>query len=733
MRKMLSAILALGLMLPLLFVGASGATTSIPSDTIVPEGTKVFGTGTTCRYVHFQYTDGHKDQFVVCGSLATNDLFPNMSGSGLPLHVNKLHISCSDAFTGSRYPPVGTWKGGFDKGDPVGSGWGEDKLPAAHTVGHHPQFPTHHFVKQWQINFFTNYGVRNASDPKKNELLTKTCGRVEIPGDPKLEIEKTAVKSPITVGEKAAFDITVKSTGSTTAKNVKINDPLPATGSPWVVVSENGASPPLPAKCTITSGNQLVCGVGDLAVNATFTVRVQQQYALASESTLCGPPGGKLPNTATAVADGGLEVKASAEVTVECPGLKIVKTAAKSPITVGEKAKFTITVTDTGETPAQNVKITDDLPVAGAPWVVLSENGVSPPSKCTITDGYKLVCAVGDLAKGAHFTVTVEQKDAIPVGSTLCGPPSPQLPNTAKATADGVNEVKDDANVAVVCASLLVRKDYSGPAPALVANKAQFAMSPVSPTTIPPAGTAIPLKWDTPADLYCLDGLPMNGKYTVTETTVPSGYQKPADQTVTVSNNQTCQARKDAYVSGHEDLKFVNLPSPVDLTVKKLKLSFVSGLGFVQTNTPLEGFKFTLYKGSDAQGQLVAFSTTAAGGETSFAPGILEVGTQYAVCETAVPAFQEGWWTEADPKCQTFTPTLNAPVTLTFRNAPKAKVTVGFQDLTQYASAEITCKNKTGTTAFEKTVKLDATGTLDLGILDLGDYTCDIQIRNGGK
>ncbi|HEU4540164.1 MAG TPA: SpaA isopeptide-forming pilin-related protein [Jiangellaceae bacterium] len=167
-----------------------------------------------------------------------------------------------------------------------------------------------------------------------------------------LEITKTAVDDTITVGDKAAFDITVTNLGPATAQNVTIDDVLPNTDLDWEIVSQT-----TPGACMIgVDGNTLHCSVGDLAPGASFTVRVQTTAPIPLGSDFCGMP---LNNTAFADADNADEVDDDATINVICGAIEVNK-FAKVP----------------GSTSTQ--------PVAGAGFT-LFDNGtaITPPGQVT--------------------------------------------------------------------------------------------------------------------------------------------------------------------------------------------------------------------------------------------------------------------------------------------------------------------------------------------------------------
>jgi hypothetical protein len=140
--------------------------------------------------------------------------------------------------------------------------------------------------------------------------------------DVEIEISKVAVEGTITVGDRAAFDITVTSVGTDTAVDVTITDTLPNTILDWEIVSENGV--PGADKCTIggTNNNELSCDVGDLDAGDAFTVRVQTTTTIQLSSALCNTT---LENTAVADAENADQVQDDATIRVECGAIQIVK------------------------------------------------------------------------------------------------------------------------------------------------------------------------------------------------------------------------------------------------------------------------------------------------------------------------------------------------------------------------------------------------------------------------
>ena len=227
---------------------------------------------------------------------------------------------------------------------------------------------------------------------------------------PDVTVLKTADNSPISAGDTAAFTIVVSNAGPGVAKAVTLDDPLPA----GIVWSEDSAD------CSIAS-NTLSCSFGDMGVGASRTVHLSG----ATDAADCGT----LPNTATVAATNEPSSKtgndqSSASIVVQCPDVKVVKTADDSSISSGETAVFKLVVSNIGSGIARNATLNDPLP-DGIDWAEDSADCSIAPDQGTT--GQVLSCAFGDLVAGATRTITVSGE----TGSDDCG----TLPNTASVAA----------------------------------------------------------------------------------------------------------------------------------------------------------------------------------------------------------------------------------------------------------------------------------------------------------
>ena len=256
----------------------------------------------------------------------------------------------------------------------------------------------------------------------------------------------TIVKSPdgnsFNVGQDIFFDILVTSTGTGTATNVMITDPLPTPGNltTWQVVSvaPTGLITPAPtdASCSITSGNQLSCTLGSMAPGATVTVRVSTNTSgLGANLAACTANGGRVDNTATVTADPSISKSDPGFWLCTLPGsYTLTKNPKNATYNIGDNINFTMVVTSTGPGTANNVVLNDPLPTLGnlSTWIISSD----PSGLCTIVSN-TLNCPFGNLANGQSRTVTVATNAAGGANVAAC-PGGQKLNNTATLTGTGL-------------------------------------------------------------------------------------------------------------------------------------------------------------------------------------------------------------------------------------------------------------------------------------------------------
>ncbi len=130
------------------------------------------------------------------------------------------------------------------------------------------------------------------SGDTNNSAAHSACGDEPVViSDPIVQVTKTADPvGPVNAGSPIGFNITVANIGTVTAHGVTLSDPLPTTPAgigTWTIATgptaSGGAVTPLPT-CSISS-NTLTCTAADLAVGASYTLRVTAPTATTTNGT----------------------------------------------------------------------------------------------------------------------------------------------------------------------------------------------------------------------------------------------------------------------------------------------------------------------------------------------------------------------------------------------------------------------------------------------------------------
>lgn len=185
-----------------------------------------------------------------------------------------------------------------------------------------------------------------------NGVFFSFDGKLDLSEEPgaELYINKTTPKYSYKVGDTFDYTIAVKNvtkeSKAVTAENVTVDDSVPAG------LKINSVST---SKGTAThSGNKVTATIGDLAQDATTTVKVNVTALEAGN-------GQELYNAANADANNAPRVWDDAKVAVNSANVQVDKVVDKYEYAVGEKANFTVKVKNTKGI-AENLTVSDALP-----------------------------------------------------------------------------------------------------------------------------------------------------------------------------------------------------------------------------------------------------------------------------------------------------------------------------------------------------------------------------------
>ncbi len=297
---------------------------------------------------------------------------------------------------------------------------------------------------------------------------------------PDIEVQKVG-NGTIDAGGDAVFTITVTNHGPAEAKDVTLSDQLPA-GS-WTLGGADAGD------CAISATNLLTCDFGDLADDATRTITL----TLETTADDCGD----ILNTVTVSASNEPENDQfpntdNDTIIVQCPDL-IVEKSGNGPISAGELATFTITVTNLGPGAAANATLTDQL--GSGDWTL----GGADAADCDISDTNLLTCDFG--------TIDAQDSRTFTVSKTSDAGDCDAIPNDVSVAAS--NEADEDtgnndadASIVVNCPDVTVEKSGNGPISA-----GEVATFTITVTNLGPGEAFdVTLTDDLPAGTWTLGG-----------------------------------------------------------------------------------------------------------------------------------------------------------------------------------------------------------------------------------
>ena len=210
------------------------------------------------------------------------------------------------------------------------------------------------------------------------------CTFTELPQEPGIAITKTADPKTYAEGDLITYTIVVENTGNVTLSNIVVDDPLlPAITSVNIGILAPGATYTLTGTYITTGTDMVNASVVNVAtVSTTFN---NIQYTGSDEET----------------------------ITAIRADLAITKTGPNT-VTAGEVITYTITVNNIGPDTAENVTITDEVPVEIINPVFSTDNFVN-------SDPWISPYLIGDLASGQSFSFQIRGtvNNNTPVGTII--------------------------------------------------------------------------------------------------------------------------------------------------------------------------------------------------------------------------------------------------------------------------------------------------------------------------
>ena len=421
--------------------------------------------------------------------------------------------------------------------------------------------------------------ISNTATATSDEVTTPVADTATVDAieDVDLAVTKTFAAATATAGTTGhTLTITATNSGSSDADNVTITDSV----DPALTVTD--ASVDSAGDCSATSGNAVSCTVASLAPGATATLTITYDITESVDPAT-------VTNTATVASDETTTPLTASDTVdvVEDVTLNVVKTFGATAVAAGTGGHtFTIAVTNTGPSDAENVRISDDVDAALSVTAVVS----APAGDCSASTGNSVDCTVTKLAAGATATVTVtydvdESTDTATISNTASATSDEvTTPVTGSDTVDAVENVdlsvtKTFADASVVAGStgntftIAVTNNGTSDAENLVVTDNVDSALTVTGATIAPAGDC---SATTANSVSCtMSSLGAGANATVTVTYDVAASVDPG----TVAN--TAAAMSDELSTAVEDSTTINITEDVTLTAVKTfeTATVIAGIG----------------------------------------------------------------------------------------------------------------------------------------------------------
>lgn len=385
-----------------------------------------------------------------------------------------------------------------------------------------------------------------------------------------ISITKADDVDPVTAGEHLTYTLTASNDGPADVEDVAVTDDIPS-GTSFVSASNGG---------TLSSGT-VTWDVGTLAsgasVNLILVVAVDpgRTADLANvaeiDSSTDDPTPGNNSDTETT------EVDTSADVSIS-------KTDSADPVAVGDQLVYTLTVENDGPSSAQDVEVTDPMPVGVSVDTISTSTG-----SCVEAAGI-VTCDLGALAPGETATITITTTPTVPSGTTLTNTAS--VTSSTSDPTSGNDDDEEDTDVASPADLAITKVDGTDPVTAgeqltytiTVTNNGPHAAADVVATDDVPVGTSFVSATG--------GGTGSGGTVTWNVGNLANGGSTSFDVTVLVDPDRTTDLANTASVSGSTadpdpsndaDLELTAVVAGADLSLAKTDGSMTVGVGVSTT------------------------------------------------------------------------------------------------------------------------------------------------------
>jgi uncharacterized repeat protein (TIGR01451 family) len=367
------------------------------------------------------------------------------------------------------------------------------------------------------------------SNPADNSAsATTTVGAVTVD----LALTKADSPDPVTVATTLTYTLTVTNNGPSTATNVVLSDPLPASVSFVSATPSQGT-------CSF-GGGTVTCPLGTLLNGAMATVTLD-----VTPSTAAVPSVTNTASVTSAEPDSNLANNSgSATTTVTGPtaDISVTKTDVPDPVNVGVLLSYLLTVANAGPDPATAVVLTDALPAS------LTFQSSTPSQGTCSRAGNTVTCNLGTIASGSNATVTI----TVTPGPTAV----PSVTNTASVTTTasdlvpGNNSASTSTTVNPVADLSVTKIDTPDP----VGTNSTLTYTVTVSNAGPSPATGVVLTDTLPAGVTFVSASPVCGIVGLTVTcnlgTVASGGSSPV--TIAVTSGGVTTLTNSASVAANE-------------------------------------------------------------------------------------------------------------------------------------------------------------------------------------